>query len=60
MPKFIMKKMIMNWVLVVVLFLIELRGKHHRYNIFFFLGEDTISLADRTPCAYVTTCLSPE
>lgn len=35
MPKFIMKKMIMNWVLVVVLFLIELRGKHHRYNIFF-------------------------
>lgn len=58
MPKFIMKKMIMNWVLVVVLFLIELRGKHHRYNIFFC--EDTISLADRTPCAYVNTYLSPE
>lgn len=60
MPKFIMKKMIMNWVLVVVLFLIELRGKHHRYNIFFCVCEDTISLADRTPCAYVNTCLSPE
>lgn len=59
MPKFIMKKMIMNWVLVVVLFLIELCGKHHRYNIF-FVCEDTISLADRTPCAYVNTCLSPE
>lgn len=34
MLEFIMKKVIVNWVFVVVLFLIELHGKHQRYNIF--------------------------
>lgn len=58
MLEFIMKKVIANWVFVVVLFLIEVHGKHHTYNIFFFC--ETISFADRTPCAYVDTCLSPE
>lgn len=37
MLEFIMKKVIVNWVFAVVLFLIELHGKHHRYNIFSFV-----------------------
>lgn len=49
MPKFIMKKMIMNWVLVVVLFLIELRGKHHRYNTFFVCVRTLFHLLTELP-----------